>query len=102
MTICLCVNIIVFLKSQVTGVNDLPVARTFPELSKVPALKVGQPNTGVPVEMYAEAFFQDPENSVLGIIILQAFSAPDGDTWQYSIDDGKTFVDVSLFPFITV
>lgn len=76
--------------------NDLPVARTYPEQCKVAALRVGQPNTGVPVEMYAEAFFQDPENNVLGIIILQAFSSPDGDKWQYSIDSGKTFVDVSL------
>ncbi|XP_050727563.1 uncharacterized protein LOC127004154 isoform X3 [Eriocheir sinensis] len=80
---------------QVTGVNDLPVARTYPEQCKVASLRVGQPNTGVPVEMYAEAFFQDPENNVLGIIILQAFSSPDGDKWQYSIDSGKTFVDVN-------
>lgn len=71
------------------------MARTYPELDKVPALKIGQPNTGVPVEIYADAFFQDPENSVLGIVLLQAFSAPDGDKWQYSTDNGKTFVDVS-------
>ena len=76
--------------------NDLPVARTYPELDKVPAFKIDQQNAGVPVEMYAEAFFQDPENSVMGIIILQAFSSHDGDTWQYSIDDGNTFVNVSL------
>lgn len=81
--------------------NDLPVARTYPELDKVPALKVDQSNAGVPVEVYADAFFQDPENNVLGILILQAFSAPDGDKWQYSTDNGNTFVDVSLLRFIT-
>lgn len=74
--------------------NDLPVARVYPEHSKIPALRVGKLNNGIPVETYAEAFFQDPENSALGIIILQALSGPDGDNWQYSVDDGKTFNDV--------
>ena len=74
--------------------NDLPVAKTYPEYNKIPALRVGELNNGVPVKIYAEAFFQDSENSALGIIILQALSGPDGDMWQYSVDDGKTFNDV--------
>lgn len=76
--------------------NDLPVARTYPDLSKVPALKFGQQNSGVDVKIYAEAFFQDPENSDLGIVILQAFSGHDDGKWQYSIDGGKTYIDVRL------
>ncbi|XP_045131177.1 uncharacterized protein LOC123516133 isoform X2 [Portunus trituberculatus] len=79
---------------EVTSVNDLPVAKTYPEYSKIPALRVDKLNNGVPVETYAEAFFQDPENSALGIIILQALSGPDDDKWQYSVDDGKTFIDI--------
>ena len=80
--------------------NDLPVARTYPKFSKIPALKLGQLNNGVGVETYADAFFQDPENSVLGIVILQALNGPDGDKWQYSVDDGKTYNDVRLHRYL--
>lgn len=75
------------------------MARMTPDLRKITPLIVGHPNNGILAHDYANAFYKDAdENTVMSIIIIMAYGGSLG-TWQYSIDNGKTYNDVRIFGF---
>ncbi|XP_066964283.1 uncharacterized protein [Macrobrachium rosenbergii] len=79
---------------EIQSVNDAPVSKKIVDLTKVPTLSVGKPNNGAPVETYASIFYEDSDQKSIGLCILQASGGTLG-SWQYSVDNGTTFVTVN-------
>ncbi|XP_064079297.1 uncharacterized protein LOC135196421 isoform X2 [Macrobrachium nipponense] len=79
---------------EIQSINDAPVPKKIVDLTKVPTLSVGKPNNGAPVETYASIFYEDSDQSIIGLCILQASGGALG-SWQYSVDKGATFVNIT-------